>query len=88
MSESKAPSNLNELMGKDTKITLDNLQEILGEAMPEMPFDRIGRMRLINALQQRFGQQYMNIPGVKEVIKHFDEEVKTANIIKMNRRKK
>lgn len=88
MSEAKEPANLNEVMGKDTEITLDNLKEILGETMPEIPFDRVGRMRLIGCLQQRFGQGFRNIPGVKNVLEHFDKEVEAANIIKMNRRKK
>lgn len=86
------PANLGELLGsaaekKDpSEFSLEDLPEILGEKMPELPKNRIGRFRLLNALQQRFGNGYNNIPGVKRIINQFDEEIKLENTIRMNKR--
>lgn len=84
------PASLGELLGKagsnSDHLSLEDLPTILGEKMPELPKNRIGRFRLINALQVRFGNGYNNIPGVKNIIKQFDEEMKLENIIRMNKK--
>lgn len=85
------PASLGELLGEGfehrTQLTLDDLPKLLGEKMPEIPFNRVGKIRLINALQQRFGQGYGDIPGVKQLMSEFDKELKVASVIRMNRRK-
>lgn len=92
MRDSNKPASLGELMGKGfegrSKLSLDDLPKLLGEKMPKMEYDRVGRIRLINALSQRFGPGFRTIPGVSDIIEHFDEEIKVATAIKMNRKLK
>lgn len=92
MRAAEKPASLGELLGKAgsnaESLSLEDLPTILGEKMPELPKNRIGRFRLINALQQRFGNGYNNIPGVKNIIKQFDEEIKLENVIRLNKRGK
>ena len=74
-------ATLNELMGKGgsdgekRKLSFDDLPDLLGEGMPKIEFSRVGRFRLINALKQRFGQGFRNLPGVSDIIEDFDEKV-------------
>lgn len=89
---------LNEVMGKgageSTKLTMDELPSILGESMPELPKNNIGRFRLIRALQQRFGKNFRTLPGVNDLVKEFDSqcdyETRIAKLksIKVDRSKK
>lgn len=73
-------TTLAELMGKDASgekqgLSLSHLPDILGEAMPELPRNPLGRHRLIRSLQQRFGQNFRSLPGVKDIVKQFDDEI-------------
>ena len=73
-------TTLNELMGKrggdfsKTGVELDDLPDLLGEAMPKLEYHALGRVRLMRALRQRFGDSFRNVPGISEVIKKFDEQ--------------
>jgi hypothetical protein len=75
-------ASLNELMGKggaDTKnreMSLKDLPNLLGDAMPVIDKTPVGRLRLVSALRNRFGDQWRNIPGVGSIMKEFDEEAK------------
>ncbi len=76
MSGQKA--SLAELMGSQAaggKLSLSHLPELLGEAMPELPKNPVGRHRLIRSLQQRFGVNYRSLPGVKDLVAEFDAEI-------------
>jgi len=66
--------SMNEVMGKGAaqKITLSSLPEILGEKMPRLPLNRVGKVRLIQALRNRYGASYRNLPGVSDVLKEFE----------------
>lgn len=72
---------LNEIMGAHSgstkegkrKLTLDDLEKVVGERMPKLEFTPVGRLRLKTALKNRFGKNYMNLPGISDVIKEFDE---------------
>lgn len=72
------PATLNELMGSgdqpEMDFSLGNIKNILGEGTPEISFDKVGRLRLLTALRNRFGDNYRNIPGVKELLSEFDKE--------------
>lgn len=71
--------SLNELMGsKGTKRTLglSDITDLLGERMPNLEFSPVGKLRLTNAFRNRFGADYVNLPGVSDVMKEFDEQVK------------
>lgn len=75
-------ASLGEIMGKQgasmagsKTLSFDDLPNLVGEAMPDIPFDRVGRHRLINTLKGRFGTNFRNIPGIKDIIKDFDTRV-------------
>lgn len=81
------PASLAELVGEkaENDFEMKDLHKILGEKMPAMPFNRVGRYRLMNALKLRFGPGYKNIPGVNNILAEFDEHVATENVVKANR---
>lgn len=71
--------SLAELMGADGAkgegLQLSQLPKILGDAMPELPRNPLGRHRLIRSLQQRFGKNFRSLPGIKDLVKEFDKEI-------------
>ena len=56
-------------------LKLSNIHQILGDATPELPFNSVGRHRLVRALQQRFGPNFRSLPGIKGLIKEFDDNL-------------
>lgn len=73
-------SSLAELMGssasgKGDGLALSHLPQILGDSMPELPRNPLGRHRLIRSLQQRYGKNFRSLPGVKDLVKQFDDEI-------------
>lgn len=76
---SRGITTLNELMGsktpgaKEKGLTLEDLPKLLGEGMPKLEFHALGRVRLINALTNRFGTNYRSVPGISEVLGQFDK---------------
>lgn len=89
MRSANKPASLGELIGKDAdkqNLTLKDLNKLLGEKMPDLPRNRIGKFRLINALQQRFGPGFKNIPMISNIIREFDQEVSDANVIQANKK--
>jgi len=77
----KGKLSLAELMGSTGAahaaqgMQLSRLHEVLGDAMPELPRNAVGRHRLIRALNQRFGPNFRSLPGVKDLVGQFDDEV-------------
>lgn len=72
--------SLSEIMGKagaeaNGQLSLKDLPALLGDGMPELPRDAIGRHRLIRALQQRFGANFRSLPGVGGIVSQFDNEI-------------
>jgi len=89
MRPSNKPAKLGELLGSagnKTSLGLKDLPEILGEKMPELPMNRIGKFRLINALSQRFGPGFRDIPMVSGIIKEFDSQMNDENVIRQNKK--
>lgn len=77
---SKRGNSLAEIMGTNANqhnsgLTMKNLPEVLGEGMPELPRNAVGRHRLIRSLQQRFGRNFRSLPGVADLMKEFDGHV-------------
>jgi len=73
-------TTLAELMGskasdRSGRLSLDQLPEILGDSMPELPRSPVGRHRLIRALQQRFGSNFRSLPGIKDLVDEFDKDM-------------
>jgi hypothetical protein len=89
MREKGGNATLGELLGKagsKADLGLKDLPTILGEKMPELPRDRIGKFRLIQALQVRFGDGFRNLPMIKGILNEFDQEVETENVIRANKK--
>jgi hypothetical protein len=88
--EKLAPS-LSELMGEGyehrTELSLEDLPKLLGDKMPSISYDRVGKLRLVNALHQRFGPGYNNLPHVKQIMAHFEKEMHAETVVRMNRRR-
>lgn len=74
--------SLNELMGKSgtkkKKLSLDDLGDLLGERMPKLEYSPVGRIRLITAMRNRFGDSWRNLEGISDVMSDFDKEAKFA----------
>jgi len=74
--------SLNELMGSGGKaaesgtLSLDDLGKLLGERMPKLEYSPVGRMRLMTALRNRFGDSYRQLPGIDSILKEFDDQAK------------
>ena len=80
-------ATLGELLGdagNKASLSLKDLPTILGEKMPDLPRDRVGKFRLIQSLQIRFGDGFRNLPHIKGIIEEFDKEVETENVIRAN----
>ncbi len=79
----KANATLGELMGKSGAgaasrgLELHDLPALLGEGMPHLEYHALGRVRLMRALRQRFGEDYRSVPGIAGVISKFDAEART-----------
>ena len=79
MAGSGRKATLAELMGKKgsekgASLGLSDLPELLGEGMPDLKHTRVGRVRLVRALKQRFGDGFRSVPGVSGILKEFDKE--------------
>lgn len=94
MREKSLPTNLNELMGSTmgekmeagkTKMTMDDLPDVLGDKMPSIEHTRVGKLRLINALQQRFGDGWKNVPGISDLMSQFEKDLNVAHVVRMNK---
>lgn len=70
-------ASLHELMGKSgskADLGLDDLSSLLGERMPKLEYNPVGRLRLVTALRNRFGDGYRNLKGIDGILKEFDKE--------------
>lgn len=74
-------ATMGELMGGAQGMSLKDLPDILGEKMTELPKNKIGRYRLVRSLRNRFGNEYRNIPGIKDLIGEFDEEIRFQGVL-------
>lgn len=82
------PPTLNELMGKKESMErLEDLPEMLGEKMPEIEFNAVGRLRLLTALRNRFGEEFRNLPGITKILDDFDQEVRINKVVRKNGRR-
>ena len=72
---------LQEAMGKSAdkakqgSLSLDDLPDLLGERMPKLEYTRLGRLRLMRKMRDRFGPGFKSLPGMDGVMKQFDQEM-------------
>lgn len=75
-------TTINELMGsgggeaKSRDLSLDDLEKLLGERMPKLEYSPVGRMRLMTALRNRFGNSFRQLPGIDGILREFDDHAK------------
>ena len=62
---------------RGASLRLEHLPELLGEAMPDLPKDAVGRYRLLRSLKARFGPNFRALPGVDGLLKEFDSVLET-----------
>jgi len=80
---SKGRASLSEVMGKagaekaKSGLSLADLPDVMGEAMPDLPKNAVGRYRLLRGLKARFGPNFRSLPGVTNVLKEFDSVIET-----------
>ena len=76
----KANATLGEVMGRkgaaaaSRGIELKDLPDLLGEQMPKLEFHAVGRLRLMRALRERFGQNFRSNPHITDLLRKFDSE--------------
>lgn len=89
MRSEEKPATLGELIGRPDgspeTLSMADLPALLGDKLPELPPNRVGKYRLLNSLKLRFGAGFRNIPGVKNIISEFDKNVETENVVRANR---
>ena len=89
MRESGSPAKLGELLGESgtkSNLSMKDLPELLGEKMPELPLNRVGMHRLMQALKNRFGVGYRNVPMIQNIMKEFKQNMNDQSIIQMNKK--
>lgn len=57
-------------------VDLSKFNDLVGEDMPEITPDKIGKFRVYQILRRRFGVNFKNHPAAKQVLTHFENEVK------------
>ena len=59
-------------------IDLKPIQEALGPEvqLPDLPPGPLGRFRLVQTLQNRFGNDFKTISAARKALQHFDRESK------------
>jgi len=86
MSAKDSPGTLGEMLGSgQNKVTRENLHEVLGMKMPEIPMTDVGKVRLIHALQQRFGANFRQMPGVSDLLDGFNKDLEIHETLRKNK---
>lgn len=90
MRDQVKPASLGELMGEGyehrTQLTLADIPKLLGHKAPQITNDRVGRLRLHHALQQRFGGDYVNMPHIQDLLKQHADAMVNESKIQANRK--
>lgn len=50
------------------------ISDVLGDSMPKLNLTKSGRLRLVNALQYKFGENFRNFEKAHGALEHFDKE--------------
>jgi len=84
-----APAKLGEILGGKAegmpdKPTMENLPDLLGELAPEIEYSTAGKMRLLNLLKRRFGDNFQSMAPVKSMLEDFEKELSVRRAIRKN----
>lgn len=68
---------LSEIVRQDvlTRFDVQPIQQALGDDMPDVQMNQVGRMRLVDALSRKFGENFRAVPAAGKAIEHFDSEM-------------
>lgn len=66
---------------KTDALDLSRYSKVLGDGLPHIKPDKVGRFRLLQHLRNKYGASYRNFPGVQEVIDYFDGEHKFHRVM-------
>lgn len=59
---------------REPQFNLKPIQEVLGDATPDITPTQLGKFRLVVALQKRFGPDYKNVLQAKKLLDYFEKE--------------
>jgi len=69
-------------------LDLSVIRKALGDSVPVLGASPVGRVRLMRALQGRFGKGFKNLPEAKAALTDFDSQRKEIReVMEMRRRK-
>jgi len=75
-------------MSDGFKVDISEVQKLLKEEeIPDLGPSQLGRIRLMRALERRFGKGFKAIPGPRKALKDFDDQVKDIRTASQERRK-
>jgi len=58
----------------DGLLDLSKISPILGDKTPALNFGPVGRIRLIRALKNTFGDSFKSFPNAREALRDFDQQ--------------
>lgn len=59
---------------------MEVFKKVLGDDIPELPLNKIGRFRLLQALRRKFGITYRNVGQAKKLLDYFDRQLKVFKL--------
>lgn len=62
------------------KLNLTPFRQVLGEDIPDLPLNKIGRFRLLQALRRKFGISFKNVGQAKKLLDMFDRQLKISKM--------
>jgi hypothetical protein len=61
-------------------LNLTPFRQILGDDIPDLPLNKIGRFRLLQALRRKFGANFKNVGQAKKLLDIFDRQLKISKV--------
>lgn len=59
----------------NAKLDMGPFKDVLGEDLPELSLNKVGRFRLMRALRNKFGAGFKNVGIAQKLIKSFDSKM-------------
>lgn len=61
-------------------LNLTPFRLVLGDDIPDLPLNRVGRFRLLQALRRKFGAGFKNVGQAKRLLDIFDRQLKMSKV--------
>ena len=62
------------------KLDMAPFKAVLGEDLPDFQLNKLGKYRLMQALQYKYGAGYKNVPAANKLLMMFEREMKLAGL--------